>query len=249
MAWTNDQTSTPPVSLSAVPPNGGEGFQPWNTGLTISKFASNQTGYALLNATTAGYTNLNSPSNICFSMYGHNAGSGSGSTSTYCIASRKLIEPLQDGGFYLKAKLGVNFNNGYKGIQFLRQGASIFTFTVFTPPAGTQRYFYRWANQILPWDLSVGGSTGGYSTLGWPYRADSIINVTLQYNSNLIATLFRESYNPVYEKTTPQNLIPNTTLPGREIDEIRFFVTGTNDSSIQNNLFFNSLSGFSIYRI
>jgi hypothetical protein len=238
MAFTNDQTSSPSKSLSAVPANGGSGYLAWNTELTspfIAKSPSSQTGYALLNAENAGYSNMNSPSNVCFSMYAYQPSNN----NFYCNAFRKLIEPLQDGGFFLKVRLGINFTNGFKGVQFLSRRQPVFTFAAFG--TASQRYNYRWGNNYEPWDFSSGGVTGGYFSVGLGnYIQNSVFDITMLYSGNLYATVKRGVYSNTF-------LAPQSTP--KDVDEIRFFVAGTDNSNVENNLYFNSLSGFSIYRL
>jgi hypothetical protein len=94
----------------------------------------------------------------------------------------------------------------------------------------------------------------GWSNTGFSFRNDSYITVTLTNrgpNDNLLnASIQRDSYNP----TTISNFLPNlnrtgVALPGRNIDEIRLFVAGTDNSDTKNFLYFNNLAGYSAYRL
>jgi len=231
MAWTNDPTNTPSTGLSAVPPNGGSGFQAW----TSSKTASIGTGYFLGNAAALGYANLNSADNTAFAMYGHMGGGGGSGNSTF--AFRKPINPLMDNGI-ISLKIGVNFRNGYKGVQFLNAGNPVFTFTVYS-----NLYRYRFGGA---YDYQ---NTTGYNTwASLAYQSNSVFNFIYTKISSSFATIdmSRTSSDP----SSPEELATfnSSAAINKTVDEIRFFVDSADNSLEANNLYFNFLSAYNAYR-
>lgn len=220
MAWTNDPTNTPSTGLSAVPPNGGSGFQAW----TSSKTATTNTGYFRGDASLNGYSGLNSSDSTSFGMYAHPTGSFN---SAY--AFRKPINPLMNNGIF-SVLLGMNFRNGYKGIQFLKAGNPSFTFDV-----SGDTYRYRWGG---PLDYR----SGTWQNTGFVYNSTSVFRVTFQrVDPFATASIFR------INTSDDTGLLANGAA-AKDIDEVRIYIDSTDNGNVENVLYFNFLSAYNAYR-
>ena len=209
MAWTNNSTDT---ALSAVPANGGTGFQAW----TSSEVGGAAAGYFLGSSTEFGGGNLNSVDGSSFGMYGQGSGNNA-------YAYRKLINGLMVGGIWT-CKIGINYRNGYKGVQFYKAGTPTFLFQ-----AAADQYQY-----------TTNFST--YTNTGWVYGAQSVFTVRAERttSSNTAYTVSRDG---APGDTFTVNVATNT-----DIDEVGFFVGNTTAAQNESNLYFNSLSAYNAYR-
>jgi hypothetical protein len=236
MPWTND----PLGGLSAVPDNGGSGFQPWTsyeagpfitsfTGQNLTTFAdlsvvriSDSQYFTSIPYYTAGntYQGLSSIDGSCFGIYSP----GKGNIAT---VYRKLISPISTGG-YIQFKIGINLLNGEKGIYLISNGERIYGFRARD---GHYEYFdgtdYNIINSLTFQPDSVFSVYSESVRIGPSYKA--ICYVTRpQYNG----TTFFADHIP--------DLIP---------DEIEIYVTGTDLTPVYDNtLYFNLLTGYSAYR-
>ena len=161
MAWTNNSTDT---ALSAVPANGGTGFQAW----TSSEAGGASAGYFLGSSSEYGGGSLNSIDGSSFGMYGQGTGNNA-------YAYRKMLNGLMVGGIWT-FKIAINYRNGYKGVQFYKSGTPTFLFQ-----AAADQYQYTT-------DFS------NYTNTGWAYGAQSVFTVRAERTtvSNTAYTVSRD---------------------------------------------------------
>jgi len=121
-------------------------------------------------------------------------------------------------GYVLSFDLSVNYRNGNKGFDLRSAETGLFNFNV-----GTDNYFF-------------GGTDLGAE--GWAYVSDGIYKLEFGFVTETImnAKITRTSG----EDTTRSFEIPNVALSGA-IDNFKFYVSGTDDDSPNNSLYFNNL--------
>ena len=114
--------------------------------------------------------------------------------------------------------LSVNYRNGNKGFDLRNAGTGLFNFNV-----GSDNYFFG--------DVDLGIE-------GWTYVSDGVYSLEFGFVTETImnAKITRTSG----EDTTRSFEIPNVALSGA-IDNFKFYVSGTDDDSPNNSLYFNNL--------
>ena len=122
-------------------------------------------------------------------------------------------------GYVLSFDLSVNYRNGNKGFD-LRNG-------------GTGEFNFRIAN-----DEYIFGSTNLSTDENWNYVSDGVYGLEFEFVTELLmnAKITRTSG----EDTTRSYEIPNIALSDA-IDNFKFYVSGTDDDSPNNSLYFNNL--------
>jgi len=150
--WGNNSDNT---ALSAIPDNGGSGFQLW----TSSESGGVAAGYFTGDSTEFGGGNVNSADNLAWGMYGGVGG--------IARAFRKTVNPLVEGGS-LRVKCGIRFRNGFKGVGFLANGTRNLMFQ-----ATANEYQY-----------SINGGAS-WTNLGWDYGTGTSIFEVAIYLTNI----------------------------------------------------------------
>jgi hypothetical protein len=114
--------------------------------------------------------------------------------------------------------ISVNYRNGNKGFDLRSAETGVFNFNV-----GSDNYFF-------------GGTDLGAE--GWVYVSDGVYKLEFGFVTETImnAKITRTSG----EDTTRSFEIPNVALSG-PIDNFKFYVSGTDDDSPNNSLYFNNL--------
>jgi hypothetical protein len=122
------------------------------------------------------------------------------------------------GGAVFSFDLSVNYRNGNKGFDLRSAGIGLFNFNV-----GSDNYFF-------------GGTDLGAE--GWAYVSDGVYKLEFGFVTETImsAKITRTSG----EDTTRSYEIPNIALSDA-IDNFKFYVSGTDDDSPNNSLYFNNL--------
>jgi len=220
MAWTNDVNG----GLSAVPANGGTGFQAW----TSSEQGDINVGqYFLGDSVGATFGNVNSLNDKAFGLYA----AGTGNTAN---VYRKMILGLMEGGSFT-VKFATQFRNGNKGVIVLKSGTPVFNFDVGGPDQ--YRHSRNW----------TGSSFSSFTDTGWVYSSTSVftLSVTRPAVGETYFTVTREAdaTDPVVRTTGPLVITNNT-----DVDEIQFYSSQT-DPGTPNNLYFNFLSAYNAYPI
>lgn len=115
--------------------------------------------------------------------------------------------------------LSVNFRNGNKGFDLRNAGAGLFNFNV-----GSDNYFF-------------GGIDLGAE--GWAYVDDGAYSLEFEFVTETImnAKITRTSGSD----STRSFEIANVALSG-VVDNFKFYVSGTDDDSANNSLYFNNLT-------
>jgi hypothetical protein len=115
--------------------------------------------------------------------------------------------------------LSVNYRNGNKGFDLRNAGAGLFNFNV-----GSNNYFF-------------GGIDLGAE--GWAYVDDGVYSLEFGFVTETImnAKITRTSGSD----STRSFEIANVALSGA-IDNFKFYVSGTDDDSANNSLYFNNLT-------
>ena len=115
--------------------------------------------------------------------------------------------------------LSVNYRNGNKGFDLRSSDTGIFNFNV-----GSDNYFF-------------GGTDLGAE--GWVYVSDGVYSLEFGFVTETImnAKITRTSGSDI----TRSFEIPNVALSG-PIDNFKFYVSGTDNAQVQNNLYFNNLT-------
>ncbi|MEC7273652.1 MAG: hypothetical protein VXU48_00220 [Verrucomicrobiota bacterium] len=115
--------------------------------------------------------------------------------------------------------LSVNYRNGNKGFDLRNAGTGLFNFNV-----GSDNYFF-------------GGIDLGLE--GWAYVSDGVYSLEFGFITETImnAKITRTSDSDI----TRSFEIPNVALSG-SIDNFKFYVSGTDDDSANNSLYFNNLA-------
>ena len=114
--------------------------------------------------------------------------------------------------------LSVNYRNGNKGFDLRNAGTGLFNFNV-----GSDNYYF-------------GGTDLG--ALGWTYVSDGVYSLEFGFVTEtiMIAKITRTSGSD----TTRSFEIPNVALSA-PISNFKFYVSGTDNDSANNSLYFNNL--------
>jgi hypothetical protein len=233
MAWTNDPSG---IGLSAVPANGGTGWQAWTSYEASGAGGIYSAGPAYYNNALGIYPNLASGDTSCFRMYAPNV---------EMSVSRQLAMPLSEGNGIdtgvLTLKLGINFRHGEKGARFYTGGTLVAGFRAMTEFSTTKYMGYDY--------------NGGWVDISYPYQPDSVFTLKIwkltvpgigDYN---IFKVFRENYEnqtPLFNKTilysgTDYSGITEVVVYSENVDPDPLYVN-------ENTICFNSLTGHSAYR-
>ena len=115
--------------------------------------------------------------------------------------------------------LSVNYRNGNKGFDLRSAETGVFNFNV-----GSDNYYF--------------GGTNLGATEGWSYVNDGVYSLEFEFVTETFmnAKITRTSGSD----TTRSFEIPNVALSG-PIDNFKFYVSGTDDDSTNNSLYFNNL--------
>ena len=114
--------------------------------------------------------------------------------------------------------LSVNYRNGNKGFDLRNAGTGLFNFNV-----GSDNYFFGQVELV---------------TEGWAYVSDGVYSLEFGFVSETImnAKITRTSALDI----TRSYEIPNIALSA-PIDNFKFYVSGTDNDSADNSLYFNNL--------
>lgn len=212
--WGNNSSNT---ALSAYPANGGLGFQDWTS---AEQGTSESSGYFTGDSTEYSGGNINSSDNLCWGMYGSSNGGG------VARAYRKTINPLEIGST-LRARITIQYRNGFKGAGFFANGEDVFMFQ-----AAGDEYQYS----------TNGGSSWTTISPEWPYGSGQSVFEIVAARTG--------ATNHEYRVT--QVNTGNTVLVQRSsnnpVNEMQFFVGGT-DGAGPSNLYLNFLSAYNPFRL
>lgn len=230
MAWTNSSGN---ISLSAIPENGGIGFKAWNS----LKSAAATSGYFLGDSRVngIGQPDINSPvHNVSFALYGH--------TSTFAEAWRSLADPLGDIQDEFFVKFCLNYRSpGYKGVD-VRDSSNNILFA-FQAVEGTpfDKYEYYNANTSTYINLNPAGQGG---TSNWDYASDGIYTLSARRVNSTQTTflVFRRLQSNPNDYRFAENTVTGT------VSAVRFFNGNQQNSDLERNLYFNTLSSYNPYR-
>jgi len=137
------------------------------------------------------------------------------SGSAYATAVRNFDSPLSVGQTF-SLQLGVNFRNGNKGVDINDSSLTgLFNFNV-----GANDY------QV------------NASTLGLIYAADSIFTLSFEQKSGTMIGVTITRQTAAFGTETAFN---SDLDFGAVMDNFKLYVSGTDDVSSQNNLYFNNL--------
>lgn len=222
MAWTNNVVSG---GLSAVPANGGIGFQPWTS---FEQGDINVGQYFLASSVANNFGNVDSSNGLAFGMYAEGPGN---TVNVY----RKMILGLMVGG-YFTAKFATQFRNGSKGVVVLTNGTPRFNFDI-----GSDQYRYS--------NTWTGTSFINFTNTGWPYSSTSVFTLSVQRPSENLClftvTRDADAFDPI-----PRNTGPIIETSSTNVNEIQFYTSQTDvGGGTPNNLFFNFLSAYNAYPI
>lgn len=138
--------------------------------------------------------------------------------SAFSNAARSLTGGALALGQNFSITLGVNFRNGNKGIDLLSGASTVFNFNV-----GADQYF-------------VNGQG-----LAIAYQPDSVFTLSLTPTSaTTLLVLVTRSSSAGGTEVAFSNTV--TVTGGDAIDGFKLYVSGTENGSSANNLYFNSIS-------
>lgn len=236
MAWTNDPSG---VGLSAVPANGGTGWQAWTSSETSGPAGVYSAGPAYYDAALNVYPALASDDTSCFRMYSPG--------SVDMSVTRELIMPLSEGNGndtgVISLKLGINFRNGEKGAYFYTDNSIVAGFRAMPDPVtGLEQY--------MGYNIQT-----GWSNIAIAYQPDSVFTLKMwkifspgigNYN---VFKIFREKYenqSDVYNRT-----LTYSGAGKSGITKVVVYTKGVSSDPLfqnENTICFNSLTGNSAYR-
>jgi len=218
MAWTND----PNGGLSAVPANGGTGFQSW----TSSEQGDSTAGfYFLADSTGDGFGDVNSSNGRAFGMFA----SGTGNTVN---SYRKMILGLMVGGSFT-VRFATQYRNGNKGVVILNSGTPVFNFDVGGPDQ------YRYSTTY------TGSIFTSFTNTDWIYSGTSVFTLSVHRPEAGVCT-FTVLRDADGTDTTPRSTGPISINTNTDVDELQLYTSQTEVGS-PNNLYFNFLSAYNAY--
>lgn len=198
--------------------NNGLSAIPANGGTGFLSWTSNKT-----TSNNAGYFLGDSTGGAGDINVGGNSFAMYGHTGTIANAYRPLPDPLATEGDMFTCKFTLNFRNGYKGVGLTEDGVN----DVFLFQAAS--------------DIYETAANGSYQNTGWGYSSNGVytLTYTVSTGNNKVFTVSRN------DGATVTRTINSSTL---SISAVHFYVGITDNSSNQNNLYFNSLSTYNPYR-
>jgi hypothetical protein len=199
--------------------NGGFGFLDWsldNNDNGASVFGGNFIGNS-----TDGAGDINTGTNQSFGLFAN-------PSAAFSTATRSFAAPLGVNDEF-SFKMGVNFDNGAKGFNLRVDGDSVFNFNLGSgATVGSQ-------NATL-----VAGPGSGYDYGGNDAMLDAVIRVigadSFQYEISRVSS---SGFQGVLFSGSVTGI---SSVGDGLLDNFEFYVSGTDDGSAQNNLYFNSLS-------
>lgn len=196
--------------------NFGTGFDVWN----LSDNNHDDTTFfagAFIGDSTAGAGNINTGTNQSFGLYANPVGA-------YINATRDFASSLAANDRF-SVKLGLNYNNGNKGIV-LRSGATeVVGFNV----GGTTEI------------ITDAAFTNNSTVANYDYGGnDAVIDVVIQViNADSLSYQISRTSSAGIQGTLFSGTISGITAA---IDNVKFYNSGTDNGDAQNNLYFNSLN-------
>lgn len=194
--------------------NFGSGFGAWDLSNNNNNGSTIFAG-AFIGDSTAGAGNINTGTNQSFALYA-NPG------TAYIDATRNFASGLGANDRF-SAQLALNFANGNKGV-LLRSGTTdVIGFNVGNETAAINTVF---TDNATAANYDYGGN-------------DALIDVVIQVinSTSLSYQISRTS------GSGRQGILYSGTVTGitSAIDNVKFYVSGTDNGGAQNNLYFNSL--------
>lgn len=231
--WGNNTDNT---GLSADPDNMGFGFKVWTSSedVPVGKdkfhcgFFTGAPEYVPTSTTPYPgnlFPYLTASDGSAFGMYGH--------TDTGAACYRQMRAPLMQNG-YIRAFLGINYRNGSKGIRFVDN-------TVMPPV--TAAAFFVSGNEYRAYT-----QTEGEDSIPHSYQPNSTFRVTVYKQETFTGKGIIEikRIGSASDFTFISNIANDFN-----VDQLEFYVEDTDPPTfdpVQNNLYFNILTGYSAYR-
>ena len=192
--------------------NNGYGFNAWDLSNSNN---DGETVFAgcFIGDSTSGAANINTGTNQSFGLFANPAGA-------YITAARGFSSNLSANDQF-DVKLALNFDNGNKGFNLRNGVTNVFGFNV-SNGANINSVF-----------------TNNAITAQYDYGGDALINAVVQItSSNSLSYEISRTSNLGIQGILYSGTITDINV---SIDNVEFYVSGTDDGSAQNNLYFNSL--------
>lgn len=194
--------------------NGGTGFLSWS--IANNDNAATIFAGSFIGSSTSGAGNIDT-SGVSFGLYA-NPG------AAFVTADRAFSTALVTGQSF-SFDLAVNFDNGNKGLSlFAGAQGEVFNFNLGSGASVSS------ANALL-----IPGSGAGYDNGG----NDAVLNVNFEIlSATSMSYQISRTSSMGFQGTLFSGTVAGLTEP---LSGFRFYVSGTDDGSAQNNLYFNNL--------
>ena len=192
--------------------NNGSGFNAWDLENRNNDGATVFAG-GFIGDSTSGAADINTGTNQSFGLFANPVGA-------YITAVRGFSSNLSVNDQF-NVKLALNFDNGNKGFNLRNGVTNVFGFNV-SNGANINSQF-----------------TNNATVAQYDYGGDALLNATVQITStNSLSYEISRTSNVGTQGVLYSGSITDINL---SIDNVEFYISGTDDGSPQNNLYFNSL--------
>ncbi len=192
--------------------NSGSGFNAWDIDNSNNNGDTVYAG-AFIGDSSSGAADINTGTNQSFGLFANPVGA-------YISAVRGFSSNLSVNDQF-NVKLALNFDNGNKGFNLRNGVTNVFGFNV-SNGANINSQFINNA-----------------TVARYDYGGDALLNATVQItSSNSLSYEISRTSNVGTQGVLYSGSITDINL---SIDNVEFYISGTDDGSPQNNLYFNSL--------
>ncbi len=198
--------------------NQGSGFTSWDLSDNNNDPGNNVFAGYFLGDSTNGAADINTG--------GQSFGIFANPGSAFANATRDFATPLSVNDIF-SVDLALNFDNGNKGFSLRGGGSQIFNFNVGSGASVNTDF------------------TDNLTTATYDYGGDALIQAVIEVISasalsyDITRTSDQGTQGTLYSGTVTG--ITQSGIP-QSIESVEFYNSGTDDSSAQNNLYFNNLS-------